>query len=251
MKLSQYTMGLGMLVGCVLVAAPVQATTLGTADLISTHFGANDAITVYGAGYAGQEIYSGVYMLTKMSGTGGGDTWSDGTSIPGFCVEAEQLYPNNVTHYDLVTTQSATSTILGEPVGLAKAGLLSELWGRYYDSSWADGSYPASENNAASAFGAAVWEIIYEDLPSSVLNYNVGVDNTAGVGGFASTTVNQALANSWLHSLDGTGPMADLAIFTSDTNQNYLVAVPEPMTILLLGLGGALSVARKRRRIVT
>ncbi|MCH8193093.1 MAG: PEP-CTERM sorting domain-containing protein, partial [Planctomycetes bacterium] len=48
--------------------------------------------------------------------------------------------------------------------------------------------------------------------------------------------------------LDGTGPKASLAVFTQDGNQNYVVAVPEPTTIALLGLGGIMSLARKRRR---
>ncbi len=239
-----------MVILMALAMTPAYATTLGTADLISTHFGANQAIDVYGAGYSGQEIYAGVYMLTKSAGSGVSEIWPNGTNIAGFCVEAEELYPNTVTNYDLVTTESATVTILGEAVGTEKAALLSELWGRYYDSSWEDGSYSTSENNAASAFGAAVWEIIYEDLPSSSADYDVSVDNTIGIGGFASTTVDEALANSWLQSLDGTGTMATLMIFTADGSQNYLVAVPEPMTVLLLGMGGALSVVRRRRRVI-
>lgn len=232
------------------IMTPVYATTLGSADLVSTHMGASQAIDIYAAGYSGEEIYAGVYMLTKSAGSGVSELWDDGDNIAGFCVEAEELYPSTVTSYDLVTTESATVTVLSEAVGTEKAALLSELWGRYYDSSWEDGSYSTSENSAAAAFAAAVWEIIYEDLPSSTTDYDVSVDSTVGIGGFASTTVDEALANSWLQSLDGTGSMATLLIFTADGSQNYLVAVPEPMTILLLGMGGALSVARKRRRVV-
>lgn len=250
MKRFTHAMGFTVVILLALTMTPAYATTLGSADLVSTHFGANQAIDVYAAGYSGQEIYAGVYMLTKSAGSGVSEIWDNGDNIAGFCVEAEELYPNTVTGYDLVTTDSATITVLNEAVGTEKAALLSELWGRYYDSSWEDGSYSASENNAASAFAAAVWEIIYEDLPSSAAGYDVSVDSTVGIGGFASTTVDEALANSWLQSLDGTGTMATLMIFTADGSQNYLVAVPEPMTVLLLGMGGALSVARKRRRLL-
>ena len=250
MKSDTLTKGLTVVFLMTAIMTPVYATTLGTADLVSTHMGASQAIDIYGAGYSGQEIYAGVYMLTKSAGSGVSEIWDNGDNIAGFCIEAEEPYPNTVTHYDLVTTESATVTVLSEAVGTGKAALLSELWGRYYDSSWQDGSYATTENNAASAFAAAVWEIIYEDMPSSSADYDVSIDNTIGLGGFASTTVDEVLANSWLQSLDGTGSMESLLVFTADGSQNYLVAVPEPMTVLLLGMGGALSVARKRRRVV-
>ena len=141
--------------------------------------------------------------------------------------------------------------LLNETFGEEKADALSELWGRYYDPAWeGTGSFSYQENNDAAAFGAAVWEIIYEDLPSSSLGWDVTTDGTAGIPGFAASGLDETLANNWLHSLDGTGPKASLAAFTNDGNQNYLVAVPEPTTIALLGLGGALSLIRKRKRAV-
>jgi len=41
--------------------------------------------------------------------------------------------------------------------------------------------------------------------------------------------------------------MADLRVFSYDGQQDYIVEVPEPATIALLGLGGALSLLRRKR----
>ena len=46
-----------------------------------------------------------------------------------------------------------------------------------------------------------------------------------------------AIANDWLHQLDGTGPKAHLRALVYDGQMDYIAEVPEPATILLLGLG--------------
>jgi hypothetical protein len=48
--------------------------------------------------------------------------------------------------------------------------------------------------------------------------------------------------------LDGTGPMADLRVLSNDGYQDYIVAVPEPATIILVGFGGAFSLIRRKRK---
>ena len=66
------------------------------------------------------------------------------------------------------------------------------------------------------------------------------------MGGFLALNIDTATANKWLQSLTGCGPKADLRVFTNDGGQNYLVAVPEPATIVLLGLGGLGRILRRR-----
>ena len=227
-----------------------EALPVGTVDVVRTGHGANYGISVYGAGLSGDIEYTGVYMLDKTGGTGSGDLWDNG-AIPAFCIEVEEPAPNLVTQYDVISPADNYNGILNETLGTAKADYLSELWGRYYDPSWeGSGPFTPTQNMEATAFAAAVWEIVYEDLPLSPLGWDVGSDGTPGIPGFAGLGVNTALANGWLASLDGTGPMAELAVFSNDGSQNFLVAVPEPMTLFLLGLGGAMSVMHRRRRIV-
>ena len=247
MKTSKLTKLLGVIA---LVALPwrvVQATPVGTVDIVRSGHGANEGTYIYGGGMSGEEMYTGVYMLDKSAGTDGGTQWDNG-QIAGFCIEIEEPVPTYITSYDVISVSEAYSSVLGESVGTTKADYLSELWGRYYDESWAgDGPFTGTENAQAAAFAAAVWEIVYEDLPLTSSGWDVGVDGTAGIPGFASLGVDSSLANSWLHSLDGSGPKATLAVFSNNGKQNYLVAVPEPTTVLLLGLGGVLSVMRRKK----
>jgi hypothetical protein len=234
-----------------LVILPVLATDaspLGTVDIVQPVEGAGREIHIYGGGWSDAHAFAGVYMLEKSASSGAGDMWGNGL-IGSFCIELEEPAPDHTVTYDVENTSDAYNSVLNRTLGSAKADALSELWGRYHNASWeGTGGFTWTEKKEASAFAAAVWEIVYEDLPVTATQWDVGLDGSAGIAGFRSPDAFTGLANSWLHSLDGTGPMASLAVFTQCGNQNYLVAVPEPTTIVLLGLGGIASLARKRRR---
>ena len=73
------------------------------------------------------------------------------------------------------------------------------------------------------------------------------MDGTIGIGGFRASYLDSVAANNMLHSLDGTGPRADLRVFSYNGKQDYVVAVPEPATIALLGLGGLFSMMRRKK----
>jgi hypothetical protein len=141
---------------------------------------------------------------------------------------------------------------LGGPIGLAKADYLRELWGRFYDPSWsAGGNYTAEQKQKAGAFAAAIWEIVYEAPPSSSNQWDVTKDGTAGNLGFYSSSTSATIANNWLHSLDGTGSKANLRALVNCGAQDYLVEIketpiPEPATLMLLGLGSLVLCVRKR-----
>lgn len=225
-----------------------KATTLGTVDIERSRHGAAGIADVYAAGYTEQDVFTGVYLLDKTSGTAAGTLWDNGPVV-GFCIELDEPAPHAPTVYDVISVSDAYTGLLNESMGIDKSQYLSELWGRYYDPSWADGSYDISDHSSAAAFAAAVWEIVYEDIPAATYDWDVTADGTPGIPGFAIDSVNASVANAWLASLNGAGPMAELAVFTNEGNQNYLVAVPEPTTMLLLGVGGVLGAMRRKKKL--
>jgi len=231
----------------------VEATSLGTVDIAHTGFGAHGVIDVWGGGDSSKSVYGGVYMLNKTAGTGGGNTWPDGL-IGSFCFELSEVAPDGTLTYDVVMPQDGPvpTSFLPGTMGSAKAGYLAELWAEHFDKAWADtgGSFTPQQNSDAKAFAAAVWEIVYEDIPESPEDWDV---TQCGVpccnSGFRCENADTATANSWLRSLDGIGPKADLRAFVYDGKQDYISEVPEPSTVALLGLGCVVSLLRRKKAI--
>lgn len=232
---------------CVTRAVPV-----GTVDIVHDDFGANADAQVWGGAQAGSIAYSGVYMLGKSGGSGEGDIWPDG-QLGSFCMELNEHAPDETFTYDVVMLEDAPvpTTFLGGAIGADKAKYLRELWGRFFDPAWVgSGPFSSEQNSDAGAFAVAIWEIIYEDLPSCPLGWDVTVDSTDGELGFYAVGVDTDKANDLLHSLTGCGPKADLRAFVRCGTQDYLVEVPEPATIALLGFSGVLSLVRRKRAAV-
>ena len=243
-------------------------------------YGAVGMAELWGGGLDGANRHAGVYMLDKTAGAGEGELWDNGY-IGAFCIELSQFSPGYPRTYDVVMPEDAQeptplplgiaarlvnsipppnrSNVLpslllplapgeGGKIGSEKAGYLSELWGRFFDTTWVTSeSFTEEQNIAAEAFAVAVWEIVYEDVPASAMMWDVAVDGTAGPLGFRCENVDISLANGMLRSLDGTGPKAELRAFVNGCKQDYLVEVPEPATILLLGLSSLTLIRGKRK----
>ena len=224
-----------------------QATSsLGTVDISMTGFYAYDIMDVWAGGYIqGSTTHSGVSMLEKTDSFGEGDLWANGP-IGGVCIELYEAPSNDLLKYSVIMPENGPEPS-GGSMGYTKANYLRELWGRYYDSSWATHSYSAADRIYAAAFSAAVKEIVHEAMPGSVYGWNVTLDGTDGDEGFRIDWDYASIANMMLYSLDGTGPMADLRVFSYDGAQDYLVEVPEPATMVLLGLGGAWGLLRRKK----
>jgi hypothetical protein len=223
-----------------------KASPVGTVDIAHDGYGAYGYVKVWGGGHSGDSVYGGVYMLDKTGGTGQGNIWPDG-QIGAFCIELHQWASSSTLTYDVVELDEVNNSFMGGLVGTEKADYISELWGRFYNSAWADGGpYSSEEKSKAEAFAAAIWEIIYEDLPTSPLGWDVTDDGSYGSHGFKAQYIDSTVANNWLHALDGTGPKAELRAFVNAGKQDYIAQVPEPATVCLLGLGG-LFFLRKRK----
>ena len=225
----------------------VEAIPVGTVDIAHTGYGAKDIIKIWGGGYSGVNAYAGIYMLNKTGGTGQGNFWLNGP-VGSFCLELPEAPSSSTLTYDVVMTKEAPepTTFLGGPMGAEKAEYLRELWGRFFDPLWVgSGPFTNQQKSDAEAFTAAIWEIVYEDLPESPSMWDVTADGTTGELGFRCENADTTTANDWLHDLDGTGPKANLRVFSYNGKQDYIVEVPELATIALLGLGGLVLLRRR------
>jgi hypothetical protein len=222
----------------IVLPCAANAYTVDSVGVVSSGLGANELISVWGDGVDGSttSVYAGVYNLEKSYGTGEGKLWADGP-ISTFCAELSEPAPEITTKYSVISLDAA--------FGTKKAIYISELWGRYYDPSWAgNGPFNWQQDSKAAAFATALWEIIYEDSP---LKWDVTTDSSWDGSGFRTDFGGAFIANQYLDSLDGTGPMANLRVFSFSGSQDYIAQVPEPTTIALLGLG-TLGLLRRKRK---
>jgi hypothetical protein len=245
------TIAVCLTIVCLISAECIATPIYGTVTMSSSGFGAKDTMTIWGGGLNGVDVYAGVYMFNKTAGTGQGQNLANGY-IGGFCMDLSQEILSGSNSYDVIMPQDGPrpTTFLGSTMGAQKAAYLSELWGRYYDTAWSVvGNYTSQQNSNAEAFAAAVWEIVYEDLPTSSANWDVTKDSTGGSRGFKAENLDYLTANNWLHSLNGTGPMADLRSLSNTYSQDMLVAippsVPEPATVAIMSLGFLLIMKKK------
>jgi hypothetical protein len=240
----------------ILLAASIPSwgtTIYGSVTASYTGSGAADTMNIWGGGLTNYSVAGGALLLNKTSGTGDGTKLNNGI-VGVFCIDLLETAASSSKKYDVIMPGDGPrpTTFLGSSMGEVKADYLSELWGRYYDSAWSTGgSYSNSQKEAAGAFAAAVWEIVYEDVPSTPAGWDVTVDSTLGGKGFKASGLNSQLANSWLHSLNGTGPMADLRALSYCGSQDFIVSlgtlnVPEPTTVALAAMG-LLFIVRKRK----
>ncbi len=221
----------------------------GTIDVCHVGHGAGGIAKLWGGGLNGTSAKVGVYILNKTSGTGEGELWENGL-IGTFCLELSEFAPVGTKTYDVVLPEDAhkPTTFLGTNIGFEKAEYIREAWGRFYDPAWAgSGPFTETQNRKAEAFAAVLWEIIYEDLPTTPAMWDISVDGKIGPLGFYATDLDVCTANNMLHMLDGTGPKADLRAFVVNGDQDYITLVPEPATVWLLVVG-SVTLLRKRTR---
>jgi len=240
-----------ILAALLIVGSQCSATEIvGTVTAGYTGMGASDSITIWGGGLTGYNTSAGGILLNKTAGTGDGEYLSNGT-VGVFCIDLLETIKSGSLKYNVIMPKDGPVTAasyLSGGMGETKAAYLAELWTKHYDSSWTSGSYTSAQKAAAEAFQAAIWEIVYEALPSAPAYWDVTVDSTLGGGGFKATNLNSALANTWLRSLTGTGAAVELRVLTYNGSQDVITAfnIPEPTTVAILSMGLLFLVRRKK-----
>ncbi len=215
---------------CIVLASAAQATILGTVNIQNHSNPYSEQAQLWGGGLTGGTYFTGVYSWTNEDSTGAG------TEVPnwGFCIELSQPPING--WQDVIPLQEAPlphEPLYNTPMGDVKADYIRELWGRFFDPAWSTGS----DRQIAEAFNVAIWEIVYES--------DFTWDVTAGEGFHAVGIQQAALANAWLGQLNGNSAYFAYNLAVISNGQDYIVQIPEPMTIVLLTIGAAVVLRRK------
>ncbi len=175
--------------------------------------GLHTGVTFLLNGWRSVSASAGVFVLDQRPAAGG--PWDQFLS---FCLEPDVYLTPFSNPYSVNTVSGA---------GYSQP-LIGELWGRYRGL--------VTNDTSAAAFQVALWELAYG---ATDLNLSSGVFQLSSGGSVYST------AQSWLSSLNGTGPQASGLVVLVNNQQLHdrqdlitqTTPVPEPGTLALLALG--------------
>jgi hypothetical protein len=194
-----------------------------------------------------------------------------GSQFTAFCIDLGQNLSASDTYIldnlALAPTPPSGSSPLA-PMGALAAARLGVLWYQHVNGASTNGMTTA---DGRAAMQLAIWEIVYDSqllAGQAGVAYNgqlsLATGNLRSVAGDGGSAAVRATAQTWLNAIDAidfntyAGPIANVWAM-SDTGtpnaQDQLVElgpgfqiVPEPATVLIWGLGGAIGLLVARRR---
>jgi MYXO-CTERM domain-containing protein len=212
---------LGSLIACGAIAGLAGAATV---DVTYNGIGYGEVVNIVSPGYSGG-VNCGQLLLT-LANSGSGSV-ANGNYIA-FCTDVYQGTNTGPHPYSILPVAALP---LNAPMGAAAQTALEELY------AYAAGAQYGNDAAYACAFQLAVWEIV-NDLG------NLDLSN----GAFQASGYSAAAAGhlAGMFAAIGLGGYADIVGLGNETYQDYIIEVPGPGALALVGMAGI--VGRRRRR---
>lgn len=202
-------------------------------DVAYTGYGAGQNVTVTSTVFNGDVIAAQLFT-TLTNSTGGPDYPNLNGNWILYCVELPQTVNGASTTYEAVSPELVP---FSGPMGLVRASAIADLY------AFANGAQYANDNDYAAAFQVAIWELSldYAGGPAS------GADTTFGNFQVSGLTAGAQVYLNALMGAVGNTNGAWIAGLRNDTWQDYIIEIPTPGALALLGLAGLTTGARRRR----
>ncbi len=194
-------------------------------DITYNGMGYFETISITSPGYSGG-VNAGQMLLTAANSS---DTnaFANGSYIS-YCGDYYQNSNTGPNPYSVVGVDLIPNNA---PMGAAKAAAIGELY------AFAGGAQYGVDSAYACAFQLAIWEVIAD--------YNT-IDPSSGAFSASGYSAQAGIyLAALLGSLDGSGS-ANIVGLTNDTYQDFIVEVPGPGSLALIGVAGLVGARRRR-----
>ncbi len=211
------------------ILATATACAGASASVVDVQYngvGYNQVVTVTSPGYSGG-VHAGQLLITA---TNSSDTnaFANGNYTV-FCGDLFQFTSGGPNQYSVVGVAQVPDSA---PMGAAKAAAIGDLY------AFANGAQFGTDADYACAFQLAIWETVFD--------FGGGLSTANGLfqaSGYSSAT--GTYLAGLLGSIGTTGG-ASLVGLQSPAYQDFIVQVPGPGSLALLGFGGLVGMRRRR-----
>jgi hypothetical protein len=228
----------------------LHAAVTGTASLGFSGF---LTVTNYDASYLNgvrETNNMGTYALGFTNPTG--DFTSLTSPLVGMCIEMQEAGYSSSALYQMTDLEDGQVTASNHgtavTISTAKANLIREYWGRFYDDTWATSGNGYAANYTAMLFNMGLYEIFYDYDGSSLASLDLDADlHTIGRNSGSVPAADYNVINGWFSQLDGTSSyFANLKLLVHSGRQDFITELPpstnlpEPATAVLMLMGAGM-----------